>query len=69
MKLSAGVQRFIIRPENDVDRAYLTLLQLESVEVTCVWDTWEEEITHLEKVMPVLIIEFKTNSEKMEESM
>jgi hypothetical protein len=68
MKLVAGVQRFIIQPENDVDRAYLTLLQLETAEIHTTWDTWEESPTEKHAVMPVLEISFKTNSEKLEES-
>ena len=69
MKLIVGNQQFTIEPENDVDRAFLLLIQQETASIKTSWNIFEtRDPSKTIETMPVFIIEFKTKTEELEEN-
>ena len=69
MKLIVGNQQFTVEPENDVDRAFLLLLEQETATIATSWNRYDvSDPTRSMETMPVFVIEFKTKTEDLEEN-
>ncbi len=70
MKLIVGNQRFTIEPENEVDRAFLLLLEQETATISTSWTRYDlRDPTKSTETMPVFVIEFKTKTEDLHDKL